>query len=74
MKTEVVCVESMLSLGCSLDYKRLSVCDLSKNYYGHISRRKYQVDYDSSDKKISYIYEDAHEAAKEFVRIRREIV
>ena len=61
--------------GCSIEYKKLSICDL-RDYYNFYRRRKnpiYQVHCDDSKNRFSKIYKDINDAVNIFNEIKKKL-
>ena len=61
--------------GCSIEYQRLSICDL-RDYYNFYSKRRdpiFQVHCDNSKNRFSQIYKDVNEAVNSFIEIKKKL-
>ena len=67
--------KSVLLDGCSIEYHRLSICDL-RDYYDFYRRRKdaiYQVHCEDSKNRFSKIYKNINEAVETFIEIKKKL-
>jgi len=67
--------KNVLLDGCSIEYQKLSICDL-RDYYNFYSRRKtpiYQVHCDDTKNRFSQIYKDITDAVNSFVELKKKI-
>ena len=67
--------KSVLLDGCSIEYKRLSICDL-RDYYNFYRRRKdpiYQVHCDDSKNRFSKVYKNISDAVNTFIELKKKL-
>jgi hypothetical protein len=67
--------KNVLLDGCSIEYKKLSICDL-RDYYDFYSRRKtpiYQVHCHDSKHRFSKIYDNVGDAINRFVELKKKL-
>jgi len=67
--------KNVLLDGCSIEYRKLSICDL-RDYYNFYRKRRdplYQVHCDDPKHKFSKVYKDINEAIRSFVTIQKKL-
>ena len=64
----------LLDEGCSVEYGRLSLCDLTNFRHSHVyDNRRYQVHSDDTKCPWSAIYEEIEPAINKFMELRRKV-
>ena len=61
--------------GCSIEYQKLSICDL-RDYYNFYRKRRdpiYQVQCDDSKNRFSKTYKNINEAVNNFIEIKKKL-
>lgn len=72
--SEKILCEQMIKMGYTLEYGRLSVCDIRKYAPDQkYSKTPYQVHCDDFRKPFSELYDDLEKAVLEFLKIKHRI-
>ena len=66
--------EWCLQDGLSLEYGKLSLCDLKNFYYSNVyDDRRYQVHCEDPKYGHSMIYDDVHSAIEKFIELQKRV-
>lgn len=73
-KEEISLYAWCIKQGLSIQYGKLSLCDLRNFRYSHVKNdRKYQVHCDDHQYEFSGIYEDLKPAIVKFIELKKKV-